>query len=233
MVFPMQKRIVVAIDGPAGAGKSTIARSLAGKLGFVYINTGAMYRALALWAMRTGIAESDMHRLEQLATEADLTFTAGNLSILLNGEDVTEAIRAPEVSAYASKISAIPAVRRALVEKQRRMGAEISVVMEGRDIASVVFPDAQVKVFLDADPEIRADRRVLELRSAGEPFTPEETAREMAERDERDRTRAEAPLLQSPDAVYVDTTGLTIEQVEETILKLVRDRTANGKEYSR
>ena len=233
MVFPMHKRIVVAIDGPAGAGKSTIARSLADKLGFIYINTGAMYRAVALWAMRTGVAESDMHRLDQLATQAEIAFAAGRCAILLNGEDVTEAIRAPEVSAFASKISAIPAVRRALVEKQRQMGAEASVVMEGRDIGSVVFPDAQVKVFLDAAPGVRADRRVTELRSAGAPVTPEETAREMEERDYRDRTRAEAPLVQSPDATYVDTSGLTIEQVEESILKLVRGKTANGKDYSR
>jgi CMP/dCMP kinase len=233
MVLPMQKRIVVAIDGPAGAGKSTIARSLADKLGFVYINTGAMYRAVALWAMRTGVADSDMHRLEQLASEADIAFIAGSRAVLLNGEDVSEAIRAPEVSSYASRISAIASVRRALVEKQRRMGAEASVVMEGRDIGSVVFPDAQVKIFLDAEPGVRADRRVNELQSAGEPVTVEETAREMAERDRRDRTRAEAPLVQSPDATYVDTSGLTIEQVEESILKLVRGKTANGKEYSR
>jgi cytidylate kinase len=233
MVFPMQKRIVVAIDGPAAAGKSTIARSLADRLGFVYINTGAMYRAVALWALRTGVADSDMHRMEQLATEAEITFAAGSRSILLNGEDVTDAIRAPEVAAFASKISTIPAVRRALVQKQRQMGAEISVVMEGRDIGSVVFPDAQVKVFLDAAPVVRAGRRVLEFRSAGEAISAEDTEREMAERDQRDRTRAEAPLVQSPDAVYVDTSGLTVEQVEEAVLKLVRDRTANGKEYSR
>ena len=151
----MTKRIVIAIDGPAGAGKSTIARAIARRLGFVYIDTGAMYRAVALWALRTGVSESDMHRLEQLATAAEISFVAGANSVLLNGEDVTEVIRTPEVAAVASKVSTVGAVRRALVEKQREMGSEASVVMEGRDIGSVVFPDAQVKIFLDADPSIR------------------------------------------------------------------------------
>src|SRR4051812_41276903 len=169
----MSKRIVVAIDGPAGAGKSTVARGLADKLGFIYINTGAMYRAVALWAMRQGVSESDMHRLEQLAKEADIAFEAGTSRVLLNGEDVTEAIAAPEVSAASSKISAIAAVRRALVEKQRAIGGTTSVVMEGRDIGSVVFPEADVKVFLDALPLVRADRRATELNQKGEAVTTE------------------------------------------------------------
>jgi cytidylate kinase len=229
----MSKRIIVAIDGPAGAGKSTIARAIADRLGFVYIDSGAMYRAIALWALRRGIGPDDMHRLEQLAAEADIAFTPGMNTVLLNGEDVTEAIRTPEVSAASSKVSAVPAVRRALVEKQRQLSAGASVVMEGRDIGSVVFPDAQVKIFLDADPSIRADRRVLQLASKGATVTRESTVIEIGERDSRDRSRTEAPLVQAPDAVYVDTTGLNVDEVQELILKLVRDRTANGKDYSR
>ncbi len=229
----MEKRIVVAIDGPAGAGKSTVARAIAARLGFVYIDTGAMYRAVALWALRTGVSESDMHRLQQLASAAEISFAAGDNTVLLNGEDVTDVIRTPEVAAFASKVSAVPAVRRALVEKQREMAAETSVVMEGRDIGSVVFPDAQVKVFLDADPSVRADRRVRELHESGATVDRDATAEEISERDRRDRTRSESPMIQSPDAVYLDTSGLSIEQVEEAILKLVRERTSNGKEYSR
>jgi len=156
----LDKRIIVAIDGPAGAGKSTIARSLAAKLGFVYIDTGAMYRAVALWAARLDVALTDMHRLEQLALAANIQFAAGNSQVLLNEEDVTDAIRTAEISAAASKVSAIGGVRRALVDKQREMAASASVVMEGRDIGTIVFPNAQVKVFLDADQTERARRRV-------------------------------------------------------------------------
>ena len=229
----MQQRVVVAIDGPAAAGKSTIARAVAERLGFVYIDSGAMYRAVALWALRAGVIESDMHRLEQLARQAEISFEPGTRRVLLNGEDVTEAIRAPQVTSAASKVSAIPAVRRALVEKQRQMSESTSVVMEGRDVGSVVFPDATVKIFLDAPQPVRVDRRTRELNHRGHPADPGTTAREMAERDNRDRTRAEAPLMQAPDAVYVDSGGMTVEEVEEAVLKVIRERTANGKEYSR
>jgi cytidylate kinase len=228
----MHKRVVVAIDGPAGAGKSTVARSLARKLGFVYLNTGAMYRAVALWALRRDIEPGDMHRLAQLAAEAEIVFT-GDERVLLNGEDVTDALAAPEVAEAASKVSAIPSVRRALVEKQRRIGSEISVVAEGRDVGTVVFPDAQIKIFLDADKSARANRRVNEFRGSEVQVDVESVARQLDDRDHRDRTRAEAPLVQSPDAVYLDSTALNADEVEELILKLVRDRTANGKEYSR
>jgi cytidylate kinase len=228
-----QQRIIVAIDGPAGAGKSTIAKSVAAKLGFVYIDTGAMYRAVALWALRAGIPETDVHKLEQLALQAEITFAAGSQAVYLNGEDVTEAIREPDVSAAASKVSAISGVRRALVDKQREMGAVGSVVMEGRDIGSVVFPDARVKIFLDAPSPERVQRRKLELAGRGVQSDAHATAKAIDERDHRDRTRAEAPLVQAPDAVYVDSGGLTIDEVEEQVLKIIRERTANGKEYSR
>jgi cytidylate kinase len=221
----LNKRITIAIDGPAGAGKSTLARRIASKLGFLYIDTGAMYRAVALWALRTGVALSDMHRLEQLANEARIEFAPADNAVLLNGEDVTEAIRALEVGNAASEVSLVPAVRRALAQKQREFGERASVVMEGRDIGSVVFPDATVKIFLDARPEERAARRAQE---AALPAGIVE--QQLRERDQRDRTRAESPLLQAPDAIYVDTTGLTIDEVEAALLKIIRDRTSNGRE---
>jgi CMP/dCMP kinase len=223
------KRIIVAIDGPAGAGKSTLARRVAAKLGFVYINTGAIYRAVALWAVRLAVSTSDMHRLEQLAKEAKIELTVGEPRVLLNDEDVTEAIREPEIAAAASQVSAVPAVRRALLSVQRAMAEKSSVVMEGRDIGSVVFPQAQVKIFLDADPGERARRRALELQNAGSPVNVESVAGEMQQRDQRDRTRSEAPLVQAPDAELVDTTGLSLEEVEEVILRLIRSRISNGK----
>jgi CMP/dCMP kinase len=225
----MAKRIVVAIDGPAGAGKSTIARRIAERLGFLYIDSGAMYRAVGLWALRTGVGLTDAHRLEQLAREAHIELLPEGKRVLLNGEDITEAIRTPEVSQAASMVSTVPAVRRAMVAEQRRMSTEASVVMEGRDIGTVVFPDAGIKIFLDADASVRAGRRLVEAAERGEKVDATVMAREIAERDTRDRTRSEAPLVQAPDAVYVDSTGLGIEQVEEKILKLIRERTSNGK----
>src|SRR5262249_50584874 len=162
----MSRRIVVAIDGPAGAGKSTIARRLADRLQFTYIDTGAMYRAVALWAVRQSVDWSDMHRMEQLALAADIDLAPGR--IYLNGEDITDAIRTPEVSNGASRVAVMPGVRRAMVAKQRAMGERASVVMEGRDIGTVVFPRADVKVFLDAQPAERVRRRFLEARTRGE-----------------------------------------------------------------
>ena len=220
------KRIIVAIAGPAGAGKSTIARRIAGLAGFTYIDTGAMYRAVALWALRTGVGLTDMHKLEELAKAARLGFLDSGLGMELNGENITSAIRSPEVSAAASKVAAISAVRRALVEKQREIAAGCSVVMEGRDIGTVVFPEAQVKIFLDADPMVRASRRVKELGSGDTALV----AQQIAERDTRDRTRLDSPMVQAPDAVYLDSSLLTVEEVELAILKLIREKTSNGKE---
>jgi cytidylate kinase len=223
-----RKKVVVAIDGPAGAGKSTLARRLSERLGFTYIDTGAMYRAVALWGLRQGIDPADMHRMEQLALAAEIALSPGHIS--LNGEDVTEAIRTPEVSSGASKIAVIPGVRRAMVAKQREIGEQTSVVMEGRDIGTIVFPNAEVKIFLDADPAERVRRRLAEERSKGGAPSEDQVASQMKERDQRDSTRRDAPLSQAPDAVYIDSTPLSIAEVEEAILKVVRARVSNGQE---
>ncbi len=220
--------IVIAIDGPAGAGKSTVARQLAAQLSFTYIDTGAMYRALALWAIRTNLDLTDMHRMEQLADAAQIELEPIANRVRLNGEDVTEDIRTPAVSEAASQIAPIPAVRRSMVAKQRAIAEQANVVMEGRDIGTVVFPEAQVKIFLDADAGERTRRRVDQLGASAEA---EAVASEIAQRDARDRTRAEAPLAQAPDAVYVDSTDLSITEVVEALLKVVRTKTANGKGY--
>jgi cytidylate kinase len=216
---------VIAIDGPAGAGKSTIARRLAERLGYTYIDTGAMYRAVALWALREHIDPADAHRLEQLALAAEIELLPER-RVALNGEDVTDSIRTPEVSGAASKVAALRGVRAALVARQRRIAERSNVVMEGRDIGTVVFPDAKVKIFLDADPMERVRRRSGEQSSVPQ----EELAAQLAARDERDRGRAESPLVQAPDATYLDSTGLTEDEVEEAILRIVRARISNGKE---
>jgi len=229
-VAGQSRRVVIAIDGPAGAGKSSMARRLAHRLGFTYIDTGAMYRAVALWAARQNVDAADMHRMEQLAHAAEIELQPER--VLLNGEDVTTAIRSAEVGRLASVAAAISGVRRALVAKQRALGARTSVIMEGRDIGTVVFPDADVKIFLDADPQERIERRLRDFQQQGERAPAEAIAAQIRERDQRDRSRAEAPLTQAPDAVYLDSTGLTIDQVEEAILKLVRARLTNGKDFS-
>ncbi len=225
----MSKRLIIAIDGPAGAGKSTLARRVALRLGAVYIDTGAMYRAVALWAMRSGIPLDDSHRLEALAKNASIEFIAGDDRLLLNGEDVTEAIRTLEVASAASEVAAVAGVRRQMVEMQREIAANSSVVMEGRDIGTVVFPDADVKIFLDATSEIRAQRRAEELGEKKIPFDLDRLRQQIEERDARDRNRTASPLLQAQDATYLDSSKLTPIEAEEAILKIIRAKTSNGK----
>ena len=208
---------VIAIDGPAGAGKSTIARRLAERLGYTYIDTGAMYRSVALWALRQNVSPDDAFRLEQLAVAAEIGLLA-QARVHLNGEDVTEAIRTPEISAAASKVAAVAAVRAALVEKQRRLAERESVVMEGRDIGSVVFPDSPARFYLDAAPEERARRRHTEEQQKGiSSQGADAVLASLLNRDRIDSSRATAPLKVADGARVLDTTGLSIEQVVQTV----------------
>lgn len=200
--------MVVAIDGPAGAGKSTVARAVAEALGFTYLDTGAMYRCVALALLRQGGKPSEV------AYDLDIRLGA---KVLMDGEDVTEAIRTPEVSEMASRVAAMPEVRRAMVSQQQLLLSAGDWVVEGRDIGTVVAPDAAVKVFLTADPEERARRRASEL-----GVDPGTVLAEQTIRDERDSTRADSPLLPAPGAVELDTTGLSVEQVVQRIVQLAR-----------
>lgn len=217
---------VVAIDGPAGAGKSTVARLVARKMGYRYVDTGAMYRALTLFALREGIPCDDADRVAKLAARADIVMNGDGPvpSVILNGEDVSDAIRQPEVSRHVSLVARIPAVREQLTELQRQMAAAGRVVMEGRDIGTVVLPHAEHKFFVTASPEERARRRQREMAAAGQEVDLETLAREIARRDFIDSTREVAPLKPAPDALVIDTTGLTIEQVVERIVREVRGR---------
>jgi CMP/dCMP kinase len=219
--------IVIAIDGPAGAGKSTIARRVASQLGYTYIDTGAMYRAVAYWAMTQNLEVTDPLRMETLAEAAEIRLVTETSSVLLNGEDVSAAIREPRVSDAASQVATIAGVRRALVAKQRELAGHANVVMEGRDIGTVVFPEATLKIFLDADQGERVKRRVDQVGARDAAQVREQ----IADRDKRDIERAEAPLTQAPDAVYLDSTGLSIDEVTEAIVKLIRGRVTNGRAH--
>lgn len=218
--------VVVAIDGPSGSGKSTLAKRLAKELGFSYLDTGAMYRALALKMLQHGIEPEESNRLAALLrqTEIELREQEGRLEVLLDGIDVAHLIRTPEVSQMASRASARKIVRERMMELQRAAAKRGPIVAEGRDIGTVIFPAAQVKIYLDATVAERARRRFEELRANGRQVSIEETVRELSERDRRDSERDLAPLRRAADAVAVDSSSLTADAVAERVLELVRLR---------
>lgn len=218
--------IKIAIDGPSGAGKSSLSRKAAEALGFLYIDTGALYRAIGLAAIRSGIATDDSRAIAALTSSISVTLqpTPDGQQVFLNGENVTGLIRTEQVSAYASAVSAVPEIRAFLLDTQRRLAAEQNVIMDGRDIGTVVLPDAQLKIFLTASPEARARRRLDELQARGEAADFETVYRDLVARDQRDTERAVAPLVQSPDAVRLDTTNNSFEQSLELLLKLIKER---------
>lgn len=219
----MKRELIIAIDGPSGAGKSTLSKLLAKALGYVNLDTGAMYRSVALAAARRGINAADHPGLERLVQEVRIDFirTPDAERVLLNGEDVSTAIRTPDVSLLTSKISAVPQVRQAMVALQRRLGASGGVVLEGRDIGTVVFPQAEVKFFLLASAEERGRRRYEELRAKGLKVDLQQTIAEVEARDAADSAREHAPLVQAADAVAIDSTRLTIDQVLELMLSTI------------
>jgi cytidylate kinase len=216
--------LVIAIDGPSGAGKSTAGRTLAERLGYVYVDTGAMYRALALKALRASIPLDDEGRLVELSRATRIELGAAGRGVLLDGADVTSEVRTRDVSAASSRVSVHPGVRRDMVARQRELGVGGGVVLDGRDIGTAVFPDAEVKFFLDADPARRARRRHRELREAGTDVPLEVLEREIRERDHTDTHRADSPLIRAADAVCVDATELSREEVVERMLEVVKAR---------
>jgi cytidylate kinase len=223
-----ERRIIVAIDGPAGAGKSTIARELARHFGLLNLETGAMYRAFALKALRASLVLDKSSDLEELAAETAIRLEPGEDEnrVLLDGEDVTGLIRNPMVTDAASRVSVFPRIRAWMVRLQQQLGAEGGVVMEGRDIGTVVFPHAEVKIFLDAAPEVRGQRRYDQLgqNSAAPPPPPDEIVRDLRARDERDRNRVDSPLKPAADSVLLDSTNLTLDQAVAESVKIVTGR---------
>jgi len=221
-----RRRIVVAIDGPAGAGKSTVSKRLAAELGYRLLDTGALYRSVAFVARKRGVGWGDEAGLSEIALHLDVTFRMedGVNRVVVEGRDVSAEIRTPEISSGASQVSALPGVRAALLDLQRQLGARGGVIAEGRDIGTVVFPDAPAKFFLTASEEARAARRYQELVQSGAAADLAATRREMAERDARDSGRKVAPLTKAEDAVAVDSSGLGIEQVVALMKRVIRDR---------
>jgi CMP/dCMP kinase len=227
---PAARRFVIAVDGPAGSGKSTLAALLARKYGYTNIETGAMYRALALKAIETGVSCADSNALAALARDSRIELKRqeeGN-RVLLDGADVTDRVRRPDVTEAASQVSVHPPVRAWMVDRQREMGAGGGVVMEGRDIGTKVFPGAEVKIFLDAAPEVRGNRRFLQNPGAAAPAAS--VLAELRARDQRDRTRANSPLVPAPDAILIDSTNMTLEQVVQRAMEIVEEKMASDGE---
>ncbi len=214
--------MVIAIDGPSGAGKSTVARILADRLGYLYVDTGAMYRVVALMAKQASLVFSDETGLRNLCRSIEIEFERHDegIRVLCNGVDVTEEIRNPDMSLLASDVSRIPGVRESLLEIQREFGKKGGVVLEGRDIGTVVFPEAELKFFLDAHPRVRGRRRYEEFRAKGKKVNLDKTIQEVKRRDARDRTRALAPLKKAEDAILIDTTHLSVDQVVERMVRI-------------
>lgn len=223
----MNRFYAVALDGPSGAGKSTLAKEVAKELRITYVDTGAIYRVIGLAAFRNGIKIEDAHQIIPLLSQLDIGLrygSDGTQHMLLNGEDVTKEIRLPEISLYAGSVSALPEVRAFLLEMQRHFACEQNVIMDGRDIGTVVLPNAEVKIFLTAEEGIRARRRFLELEQRGTPRPYDEVLSELKQRDYNDTHRKTAPLVCAEDAVRLDTSGLDFEQSKEAILKIVREK---------
>ena len=218
------KHVAIAIDGPAGAGKSTMARACAKALGYLYVDTGAIYRTVGYYMRLMGIGPKDRDGIARLIDEVniEIRYEDGVQHMILNGTDVTDEIRTPEMSMYASGVSAQPCVRAFLLDMQRELARTQNVVMDGRDIGTVVLPDAQVKIFLTADIKVRAERRLAELQAKGEKTSLQKVLAEMQARDKQDSERDIAPLRPARDAVKLDTSGNTIEQSVQEILEIVR-----------
>ncbi|HYE64859.1 MAG TPA: (d)CMP kinase [Pyrinomonadaceae bacterium] len=226
----MPRPIIIAIDGPSGAGKSTLGRMVARELGLLYIDTGAMYRAAALAVIGSSVSTADAGAVAEVVARANINLQGDpdSLRVTLDERDVSEAIRTEEVGHTASIISAIPEVRRVLVSRQREMGSRGGVVLDGRDIGTVVFPNADIKFFLTAAPEERAHRRFEENRLKERDASFEETLLDINKRDQRDSTRADSPLVIAHDAVVIDSTELSIEEVFERMMSVIRERPATG-----
>ena len=219
----------IALDGPSGAGKSTLARRVAKHFGFIYVDTGALYRAIGLFVFRSGVGSKDVQGVSGILGQIRLNMkydSSGSQRVLLNDEDVSDDIRLPEISSYASDVSAMPAVRDFLLNMQRDMAKSNNVIMDGRDIGTVVLPDADLKIFITADENARALRRFKELKRKGVEVALEDVARDMAQRDKNDSERAAAPLKAADDAVMVDTTELNFEQSLQALVKLVAEKLA-------